>query len=517
MLPHLLALSLITDQLLEQMTVEEKVGQLLMCHFTGETANEASKILLEQAHVGGIIYYNFSNGLTSPSQVQQLSIGLQQGAKIPLLIAADQETGIIARLRSGFTLFPGNRSVAMAGDVKLAREVARATAEEMKAVGVNMNLAPVVDVNSNPKNPVIGVRAFGSDAAVVTKFSVATMQGYDDEQVISCPKHFPGHGNTTVDSHANIPVITASLEEFEKVDLQPYYALAGDMPTLMTAHIRADSIDPDHVSTLSKKTLQGLLRDKIGFKGVIVSDSLVMQGVLQECPSVEEATVRAFEAGCDILLLGGRQLIGSEKKELTPEQIVQVHKTLVTAVKTGRISKDRLDASTRRILQLKEKYGLFKTIPLTADNIAQHIKTPAHEALAQKIAELSVRTLHNHLPPKFSLAGRKTLTIALQALQPEIDWQGEKSFFKEFNPSEKEITDFLAQAKDVDTVILLSFNAWKFAAQQKLFTALKEMGKTVIVFCTRDPEDAPFFKEADALIATYGPAKTSLDAAHKLL
>lgn len=301
---------LFADQILEQMTIEEKVGQLLMCHFTGETANEASKIILEQAHVGGIIYYNFSNGLTSPAQVQQLSIGLQQDAKIPLLIAADQETGIVARLRSGFTLFPGNRSVAMAGDVTLARAVARAAAEEMKAVGVNMNLAPVVDVNSNPQNPVIGIRAFGSDPAIVTKFSIATMQGYDDEQVISCPKHFPGHGNTTVDSHANIPVIAGPIE----ADLQPFYALARNMPAVMTAHIRADSIDPDHVATLSKKTLQDLLREEMGFKGVVVSDSLVMQGVLQECPSVEEAAVRAFEAGCDILLLGGRQLVGSEKK-----------------------------------------------------------------------------------------------------------------------------------------------------------------------------------------------------------
>lgn len=515
MLHHLLAITLITDQLLEQMTVEEKVGQLLMCHFTGEIPNEASKTLLEQAHVGGIIYYNFSNGLTSPEQVQQLSIGLQKQSKLPLLIATDQETGIVARLQSGFTLFPGNRSVAMAGDVQLAREVARATAEEMKAVGVNTNLAPVFDVNSNPQNPVIGIRAFGSTAAEVTKFGAATLQGYEDEQVISCPKHFPGHGNTTIDSHADIPVISTSLEEFEKIDLQPYYALANSMPALMTAHIRAEAIDPDHVATLSSKTLQDLLRKKIGFKGVVFTDSLVMQGVLKECPSIEEASVRAFEAGNDILILGGRQLIGSEKIELTPEQVLQIHKALVNAAKTQRISRNRLDTSVRRILELKEKYGLFKPLSLSSQTITQHIKTPAHEALAQKIAALSVRMVHNHLSSP--LQKQKTLTIALQTLQPQIDWPGEKIFFKEFNPSQKEIDDILERARNVDTILLLSFNAWKFAAQQKLFAALKEMNKTVIVFCTRDPEDAALFQKADALITTFGPTKTSLDAARKLL
>ena len=211
---------------LQEMTIEEKVGQLLMCHFSGETPNAASKILIEQAHVGGIIYYSFSNGLTSPAQVQQLSRELQQDAKIPLLIATDQETGIVTRLKTGFTLFPGSRAVAKTGDVNLARAVARATAQEMKAVGVNMNLAPVVDVNSNPQNPVIGIRAFGSDPSIVTQFGLATMQGYEEEGVISCLKHFPGHGNTSVDSHTGIPVITASLD----VDLQPYYELASQPP-----------------------------------------------------------------------------------------------------------------------------------------------------------------------------------------------------------------------------------------------------------------------------------------------
>ena len=210
----------------------------------------------------------------------------------------------------------------------------------------------------------------------------------------------------------------------------------------MTAHIRAETIDPDHVATLSKKTLEDVLRKKIGFQGVVVSDSLVMQGILQECPSVEEAVLRAFEAGCDILLLGGRQLMGSEKVELTPEQIVNIHQTLVTAVKTERIALSRLDASVRRILTLKEKYGLFKPISFPT------VKTAEHEALAQKVAALSVKMMHNRLPPQFSLDQQKVMTLAPQALSTEIAWEGEKVFTKSLILRKKKLKpSFLAQKK----------------------------------------------------------------------
>jgi beta-N-acetylhexosaminidase len=343
---------------IEELSLEERVGQVLMVHFHGEVANEEAKILIQEVHVGGVIYFNWANGLTSPHQVRTLSAGLQRlvlekpRARIPLLIAVDQEGGRVSRLREGFTSFPENRALGLIGNPSLAEATAFAIGEELHSVGINMNLAPVVDVDSNPQNPVIGSRAFGKSPETVSLFGEQALRGYERAKTISTLKHFPGHGGAE-DSHEALPVVRKSMEELERMDLAPFTQLAPKADVIMTAHLLVPALDPEHCSTLSSKTLT-YLREKIGFSGVIMTDSLVMQGVFEKCQSVEEASLQALNAGCDLLLLGGR--IKTLDRELRVADIQRIHRSLVDAVKEGRIPEERLNQAVQKILTLKERY-----------------------------------------------------------------------------------------------------------------------------------------------------------------
>ncbi|MCF7806219.1 MAG: beta-N-acetylhexosaminidase [Simkaniaceae bacterium] len=375
---------------MNELTLEEKIGQLLLVHFNGEKANDDAKMLIQDVKVGGIIYYNWANGLHSPDQVFQLTHDLQAlnsqtECLIPLFIAVDQEGGLVARLTQGFTLFPGNRALGMTNEPQLAEEAAYAMGQELKAVGINFNLAPVVDVNSNPRNPVIGIRSFGDSADLVTSFAQKALLGYKKAEIFTSLKHFPGHGDVDIDSHEALPVIYKTKEQLQQIEFIPFAELANDADTVMTAHILIPSIDPTYCATLSQPILD-ILRKEMGFKGVIISDSLVMQGLLNQCHSIDDAAIQAFNAGCDILLLGGKNLIGNQPNyELLPEDIRRIHQHLVNAVKTGLISEKKLDESVQRILNLKSK------LKPSTQNTSLADRKKHHASLANKIATLAIR------------------------------------------------------------------------------------------------------------------------------
>lgn len=368
---------------LQTMSLEEKVGQVLMVHFHGETANEEAKTLIQETNVGAIIYYNWSNGLHSPEQIRNLSAGLQKLAEenripIPLLIATDQEGGRVTRLKDGFTSFPANQALGLTQNPDLAEAAAQATGEELQAVGINMNLAPVVDINSNPRNIVIGDRSFGSDPQTVVAFGEKALNGYKRAGVISTLKHFPGYGDISIDPHEDLPIIYKSKAELEQIELRPFAQLAQSADAIMTAHILIPAFDAENCSTLSKKTLDYLKND-IGFQGVIVADSLMMRGVLKKCKTADEAAILALSAGCDLLILGGRQLVGKEIGfELTMSDMQRIHRSIVNAVKMGRVSEERLDQAVSKILTLKE--------PLK--DVASTANLPDHREIAQRIASL---------------------------------------------------------------------------------------------------------------------------------
>lgn len=348
------------------LTLEEMVGQLLMPCFFGETANEDAKYLIQNIQVGGILYYNWTNGLSSPQQVRELSQSLQDLAQanripIPLLISVDQEGGVVSRLKgNGFTVFPGNRTLAMMEDPILAKQQAFAMGQEMRNVGISLNLAPVVDVDSNPNNPVIGARSFGKDVETVIAFAKKSLEGYRAAGVATTLKHFPGHGDTEIDSHYALPIVDKTMQELQRVELAPFAALAHDTEAIMTAHLLVPALDPDNCSTLSQKTLS-YLREQIGFSGLIISDSLTMEGLLQQTAgSIEKAAILAIQAGCDMLLFGGRRLQGSFDHDcLSIEEIQNIHAALVSAVKNGDISPERLHQAVERVLHLKNLPTLF--------------------------------------------------------------------------------------------------------------------------------------------------------------
>ena len=337
---------------LQSMTLEEKVGQLLMVHFRGETPNDDAKTLIQDVCVGGIIYYNWANGLSSPSQVQTLSKGIQALASTPLLIAVDQEGGTMSRFTHGFTKFPGNRELGMIGDPDLTEKTAFAIGQELQALGINMNLAPVVDVDTNPRNPIIGTRSYSHSPETVFIHGERAARGYKQANIIATLKHFPGHGDVAIDSHLDLPVLHKTLEELESCELLPFAKLAPSVDAIMTAHILAPALDEEYCATLSSKTVK-YLRDTLGFQGMIISDSLVMKGVLKQCQSIDEAAICALNAGCDMLILGGGGLL-----ELTIADVKRIHRSIADAVKSGRISEERLSQAVEKILNLKEQYGL---------------------------------------------------------------------------------------------------------------------------------------------------------------
>jgi beta-N-acetylhexosaminidase len=350
-----LAISLFADKCeknwdVQSLSMEEKVGQLFMVHFHGRFANEEAKKLIEELHVGGVIYYNWANGLDSQAQVQTLGDGLQKLAHIPLLIAVDQEGGPISRFNQWFSPFPGNQMLGMNNDFDLTEKTAFAVGQELRASGVNMNLAPVVDVNSNPQNPIISNRAYSNHPETVCAHGKMALEGYKRAHIIATLKHFPGHGDVEVDSHLDLPILRKTIKELEQTELLPFATLGALADVIMMAHILTPAIDEEYCATLSPKTVK-YLRETLKFQGMILSDSLVMKGILSQCESIDEAAILSLNAGIDMLILGGKAHL-----ELTLADVQRIHHSVVNAVKNGQIGEERLSEAVEKILALKRKY-----------------------------------------------------------------------------------------------------------------------------------------------------------------
>ncbi|WOV88518.1 beta-N-acetylhexosaminidase [Sporosarcina oncorhynchi] len=336
------------EEQLAQMTVEEKIGQLLIVGMEGTTYGDQLDKLIRQHHVGGIIL--LGKNISTADQI----VGLLNHAKtankeygIPLFLSVDEEGGRVSRLPTGLKKSPSAAKVGNKNDETLAYDSGVYLGELLNAFGYNMNYAPVLDVNSNTQNPVIGDRSYSADPAQVTEVALAVRRGMIDQQIISVVKHFPGHGDTHTDSHKALPVINKSLEELQKTELIPFrQAIADHVDVIMVAHILFPTLDPTNPSSLSKRIIDGLLRNEMGYDGVVITDDLTMGAIINDY-TVAEAALKSFLAGSDLLLI-----VGDYKN-----QIETVEK-LDAAVATGTITEERLNESVRRILQLKARYGL---------------------------------------------------------------------------------------------------------------------------------------------------------------
>lgn len=366
-----------------RMSVEEKVGQLFMPVLYGAHADTAHKEntaqfgvptpaeAIRKYRLGGAILFPWSGNVHGVAQLVRLTNGMQRAAgDIPLLIGVDQENGRVSRLGSIVTKLPEAKTIGASGDTRWARAVARVTGAELRALGINLDFAPVADVNVNPRNPVIGPRAYGSNPKKVAKMVGAAVDGFHDAGVAATAKHFPGHGDTTVDSHTGLPVIKHSKSQWARLDAPPFQAaIDRKVDAIMSAHVVMPKLDRSgDPATLSKPILTGLLRERLGFTGVVFTDSLQMQGVRQKYGDGEVA-VRAILAGADVLLM--------------PPNFAKAHAAVLAAVKSGRISAKRLDQSVARVLRLKETRGLFTAEPADAAKAAKIIKSREHLKVAK--------------------------------------------------------------------------------------------------------------------------------------
>lgn len=381
-------------EILATMSLEEKVGQLFTLTNRGTVLSERTKRLVVERKVGGI--FLDMDSLVDPEQVRTLTDGLQQaaigtGRGIPLFISADYVAGAGCKLQGGAVHFPKNKALGVSGDVNLAYESGRITAEESLAMGVNFNYSPVVDINNNPDNPVIGTHSFGEDPELVAELACSVIRGYQDHGLIATAKHFPGHGDTNIDSHLALPVLSFQSERLESFELAPFReAISAGVEAVMVGHIAVPAWDSSlRPASLSKGITTGWLRNKLGFLGLIVTDGLSMKGVTAQY-SLPDACILAIEAGADILLATGQ----------TPEEEDAMVEAVIKAVNTGRISMERIEESVIRILEAKQKYGLNRekmASKLLTDR-GRYVANPDHEEVSLKLAKKAVTPVHGMKP-----------------------------------------------------------------------------------------------------------------------
>ncbi|WP_237771625.1 glycoside hydrolase family 3 protein [Kribbella sp. ALI-6-A] len=523
-------------RVLHSMSLEEKIGQMFVLFAYGPDANTPDARntrlygvgtpaeVVAKYKPGGWIYFNARDNVQNPTQLasysnQLQSAALKTGRHVPMTIATDQEQGVVVRIGPPATQFGGNMAHGAARSTADARTAAGITGRELKAMGIRQDYAPVADVNVNALNPVIGVRSFSSDPQLVSDLTVAQVKGYQkDAGIIATAKHFPGHGDTVDDSHTALPTINHTREEWNTIDAPPFKAaIKAGIDSIMTAHIVIPSLDPSgDPATLSKPIMTGVLRNELGFKGLIITDALEMAAVRAKYGDAEVA-VRAIEAGVDQLLL-------------PPAPDVQFQ-AVVDAVKSGRISEDRIDESLFRILKLKHKSDVLRKPFVDPAAVATTVGTPEHLATAQQIVDKSITLVKNDtgtLP--LSNQARKVLVTGwgvntTQALGASLTKRGATTTVAQTGaaPTDAAIADAVAKAKANDVTVVLTQKAWdtkvtdKLAKQQKLVKDLLATGKTVIVVAVRDPYDIAYFDQAPTYVATYGYQAVSMESLAKVL
>ncbi|MEK4487556.1 beta-N-acetylhexosaminidase [Psychrobacillus sp. FSL H8-0484] len=331
--------------IITEMSLEEKIGQMIFAGITGTSLSKETKQLVSGDKVGGIIF--FKDNLQDVNQAVTLINSIKAESsdnKIPLLLGVDQEGGRVSRLPK-LTSLPTNQEIGEQNNETLSYRIGNLLGQELNAFGLNINFAPVLDVNSNTNNPVIGDRSFGNNAGIVSKLGIQTMQGIQSQNIISVVKHFPGHGDTGVDSHLELPVIQKSIEDLNALELIPFKnAIADSADVVMIAHILLPKIDPNFPSSLSHEIITGILREQLQFDGVVMTDDMTMNAIIGNY-EIGQATVEAVKAGNDMVLIA---------HEYT--NVKRAIESILQAVNSGEITEERINTSVDRILSLKEKY-----------------------------------------------------------------------------------------------------------------------------------------------------------------
>jgi len=496
------------------MSLERKVGQLMSVAFHGSRVTSALEAMIRDKGVGGVILYseNFSDAASLSRLIAELSEIARQAKTIPLFFEIDQEGGAVTRIGKGATVLPGQMALAATPDpAQSVRTAVGIIANELNAVGVNWNLAPDGDVNDEPTNPVIGNRSFSSDPARVSSLVTAAVQAYAAANFLCCVKHFPGHGSTTIDSHTGLPRIDADRATLDRIELAPFRAaIAVGVPAIMSAHIVVPALDPTPglPVTLSKPVLTDLLRGTLGFGGVIVTDDLEM-GALQ---SVGEAAagLRALQAGADFLLF-----------RFDESAQLEGHRRIADAVRAGALPLERLEASARRIVNLKRSRSIYlgrrETPP---PDLA------AHAQVSLDLARDSITLLRNRtvLP----LRGR-VLVIAPAnpdvAVLPDQPALGTVIARKRsdavtqtmsLKPNASDVDRAVSAARQSDVVVIGTTDLFANPEQAQLVRAVANE-RPVCMVSLRGPYDVMTIADVPAYLCAYDGREPSLVAASEIL
>ncbi|SMQ84917.1 beta-N-acetylhexosaminidase [Bacillus sp. OV166] len=335
------------SDMISGMSLDEKIGQMIIAGISGTTMDTNTKNLLTKYKVGGIIFYQ--NNLVNPTQAVQFvnQMKSESDPNLPLLLGVDQEGGRVTRLPGGLVNFPTNKEIGSINNSQFSYNVGTILGKELKGFGFNLDFAPVLDINSNPKNPVIGDRSFGNNPEVVSKLGIQTFKGIQSQKIIPTIKHFPGHGDTSVDSHLELPIVNKSLAQLKEFELIPFeQAINSGADVVMVAHILLPKLDAAFPSSMSKNIITGILREQLDYSGVVITDDMTMEAIIDHY-SIGKASVESVKAGSDIILVGHDY-----------NKIVETISSLKTAVQKGEISEQRINVSVTRILKLKKKYGI---------------------------------------------------------------------------------------------------------------------------------------------------------------
>lgn len=493
-------------------------GELMMVGFDGYSLDPSVRKRILNWKVGGVIL--FGRNIQTPYQTAELCQTLQelrsQVSDLPLFIAVDQEGGAVARFRQGVTLFPGNMALGVGGTEEDAYQQGRITGKELRELGINMNLAPVLDLYSLPGNPSLGIRSLGSDPSRVAALGKALVKGMQEEGIVATAKHFPGKGNASVDSHDKLPLITDSASELKSRDLVPFSAaVASGVKAIMTSHAAYPAFEKDVIpATLSREIIRGLLRDELHFDNLVITDDLGM-GAIRTNFRLEEAVTRALGSGVDMVLLC-HSAVDQEKTFAFLREQISANNNLAPSA----------EESLKRIRKVKS------TLPKEIPKIPP--RPGGEDPLALEIARKAVTVIRDRpgiLPLK---KGERPVLIWVnpeQTVQVENEFDPqwklgryleEEGLFPEvisisLSPSPEEIDSCLRRTRKKKFVIVTSYDAYRFSRQAVPISVLLKSHPAAVLVVLRDPQDELLFPEADTVILSFGFTPHSLKAVAEVI
>jgi beta-N-acetylhexosaminidase len=499
------------------LSLEEKIGQMLVVGFHGLEPPDHIIRWLASGRIGGVIL--FARNIDNPTQVANMTQVYHEAASRPILVAIDQEGGVVARLRAGFTESPGAMALGAADSERLAEEVSVVLGTEMKALGINWNLAPAIDLTHNIQNPSVGVRSLGVNPGRVSRLGVAQIRGFQKAGVAATAKHFPGKANTPVDPHVRLPVIEGPLVDMWDTDLVPFRAASeAGISSMMVTHVQFKALEQEYPSTLSPRIIQGLLREDVGFAGVVSTDCMEMKAVTDKYGPGESAVLAAL-AGANIILFSH-----------TREFQEAAYEALLDAARSGRLPMDKINFAVDRIQEMKERFAITDRPSIDVIRRPEHLEVALRTARSGTVLlrdepgvlpiigydsrKIVLIEFASHLETEaLQQDGRTGFAALLKDTLPDMDSVG----LDPMDPSEESLEQARSLVSSADVVIVATRNAHLITRQHELVQRFLSQGRRSLLLCLRNPYDAGVLTGADSVLCTCGDSAPSLTAAVEAL